>query len=144
MQALIAAIAALAGIVLGYWMRQNSAKTEKALLDQRNSEMAAALAAANGQLQQAQADSAARAGFESLAAEREKTIGQLTSEKSQLTQELQAKNDQASQAAGTIAELNAKLENEQKNLQEKLALLEAAKKALSDQFQALAADILEQ
>ena len=35
------------------------------------------------------------------------------------------------------------LRNERQNLAEKLALLDTAKKALSDQFQALAADILE-
>jgi DNA recombination protein RmuC len=43
-----------------------------------------------------------------------------------------------------VAELNAKLENEQKNMAEKVALLETAKKALSDQFQTLAGEILDQ
>src|SRR5208337_3946179 len=41
-------------------------------------------------------------------------------------------------------ELNAKLENEQKNMAEKVALLETAKKALADQFQTLAGEILDQ
>ncbi|HUX44057.1 MAG TPA: DNA recombination protein RmuC [Terracidiphilus sp.] len=132
-QAVIAAITILAGILLGYWIRGHAAKAQ-----------AAELASTKAQLEQLRAESAARAGFQSLAAERERTIAQLTGEKNQLSQELQAKNDQASQAAGTIAELNAKLENEQKNLQEKLALLEAAKQTLANQFQALAADILEQ
>jgi DNA recombination protein RmuC len=45
--------------------------------------------------------------------------------------------------AATVAELNAKLENEQKNMAEKVALLETAKKALADQFQALAGEILD-
>ncbi len=144
MSALITAFAALAGIILGYWMRHSSAKSEKALLDQRNSELAAALATANGQLAQAQADSAARAGFESLAAERERTIGQLIGEKNRLGSELQAKGDEAAQAAATIAELNAKLANEQKNLAEKLALLDTAKQTLANQFQSLASEILEQ
>ncbi len=144
MQALLAVIAALAGIVLGYWMRHSSAKSEKALLDQRNNELAAALAAVNGQLAQAQAESATRAGFQSLAAEREKTIGQLIGDKNRLGSELQAKGDEAAQAAATIAELNAKLANEQKNLAEKLALLDSAKQTLANQFQSLAAEILEQ
>ena len=144
MQALIAGIALVAGILLGFWLRANSARTEKALLEQRNRELADALNAAQAQLQHAQAESAARAGFESLAAEREKTIGQLNEEKNSLNLELQAKRDEASQAAGTIAELNTRLEGEKKNMEEKLALLETAKQTLANQFQALAADILEQ
>ena len=144
MQALIAAIAALAGIVLGFWMRAHSTKAEKALLEQRNNELAAALNSAQSQLQQAQAESATRAGFESLAVEREKSIGQLTDEKSRLGRELQAKSDEAAQAAATIAELNAKLANEQKNLTDKLALLDTAKQTLANQFQTLATEILEQ
>ena len=144
MLALIAAIAALAGIVLGFWMRHSSAKSEKALLDQRNSDLAASLAAANNQLAQAQADSVARAGFERLAAEREKTITGLTDERDSLRRELQTKNNEASKAVQTIAELNTRLDNEQKNMAEKLALLETAKKALADQFQTLAGEILEQ
>lgn len=144
MQALLAAGAVFAGIVLGFWMRAHSARAEKTLLEQRNNELAAALNSAQSQLQQAQAESAARAGFESLAIEREKTIAQLTEEKNRLHLELQAKRDEASQSASTIAELNTRLEGEKKNLEEKLALLETAKQTLANQFQTLAADILEQ
>ena len=72
MQALIAVIAILAGIAIGYWIRSNSAKSEKNLLDQHNREQAEALHAFRNQLAQSQAESAARAGFESLAVEREK------------------------------------------------------------------------
>ena len=144
MQALLAAGAVIAGIVVGFWMRAHSANAEKALLEQRNNELAAALNAAQSQLQQAQAESAARAGFESLAIEREKTITQLTEEKNRLGSELQSRNDEARQAAATIAELNAKLVNEQKNLAEKLALLDTAKQTLANQFQTLATEILEQ
>jgi DNA recombination protein RmuC len=94
-------------------------------------------------LARTQAESAARAGFESLALEREKTIGQLTAARDGLRAELQVKTEAESQSAKTIGELETKLENEKKNLQEKLALLEAAKQTLANQFEALAGDILE-
>jgi DNA recombination protein RmuC len=42
-----------------------------------------------------------------------------------------------------VKELETELKNERKNLQEKLALLESAKQALANQFEALAAEILE-
>ena len=68
MQALMAGIAAaFAGIVLGFWLRTNSAKAEKEQLERRAGELAAELAGVRGELAQAQAESAARAGFESLA-----------------------------------------------------------------------------
>jgi DNA recombination protein RmuC len=60
-----------------------------------------------------------------------------------LRAELQAKSELESQSAKTIGELETKLENEKKNLQEKLALLDAAKQTLANQFEALAGDILE-
>src|SRR5579863_6601712 len=84
------------------------------------------------------------AKFEALATEREKRVGELAGEVDALRSGLAMKTDESSRAAVTIAELNAKLASEEKNLAEKLALLETAKKALTDQFQALAADILDQ
>ncbi|HTB95766.1 MAG TPA: DNA recombination protein RmuC [Terracidiphilus sp.] len=144
MQAVIAAAAALAGILLGFWMRSNSARSEKALLEQQAQKALADLTSTRSELASAQSAAAARAGFESLAAEREKTILQRTEERDRLNRELQARNAEASQSAGTIAELNTKLINEQKNMAEKVALLDTARKTLADQFQALAADILDQ
>ena len=84
-----------------------------------------------------------RQGFESLAAERARMIEQLTAERDGLRVDLKAKSELESQSAKTIGELETKLENEKKNLQEKLALLEAAKQTLANQFEALAGDILE-
>lgn len=84
------------------------------------------------------------AKFEALATEREKRVGELAGELDALRSNLAAKTDESSRAAATVAELNAKLASEEKNLAEKLALLESAKKALADQFQALAAEVLEQ
>ncbi|MDE3148686.1 MAG: DNA recombination protein RmuC [Acidobacteriota bacterium] len=144
MQALIVgAIAAIAGILVGFWLRGASAKGEKAQLELRNAELTRDLNTARSEIAQLQAESAARAGYESLAAEREKTISQLSAESGQLRSDLKAKGEEASKSASIVAELNAKLESERKNLAEKLALLETAKKSLSDQFEALAAGILE-
>lgn len=108
----IGVVAAVAGILLGYWLRGASARAQSAAL-------------------------------EALAAEREKRAGQLSGEIDALRASLAAKTDEAGRAAVTIAELNAGLENERKNMAEKVALLETAKKALADQFQTLAGEILD-
>jgi DNA recombination protein RmuC len=110
---IVGLIAAVAGILVGYWLRSTSAKAQCAT-------------------------------FEALAAEREKRAGELTAEIAALRASVAIKADEANRSAATIAELNAKLENEQKNMAEKVALLETAKKALSDQFQTLAGEILDQ
>jgi DNA recombination protein RmuC len=144
MQALIAVVAIVAGILLGFWIRTVSTKRELALLDQRNRESLDAVAALQRHLTQAHAESAARAGFESLAAERDKTINRLTIERDGLRAELQTGSDAARTQAARISQLEADLNNERKSLGEKVELLENAKKALADQFQALAADILDQ
>ncbi len=137
-------IAVLIGIVIGFLLKSSAARSEKAMLEQRAQELAAELATARSALAQAQAESAARAGFESLAAERRQTIARLTEESAAIRRDLQASTAQASQAANTIAELSTRLENEQKNMAEKVALLDQARQALANQFEALAAGILEQ
>jgi DNA recombination protein RmuC len=144
MQALIAAFAALAGILLGYFIRGNSAKSEKALLDQQSQKAAVDLASLQSQLAQAQAESARRAGFESLAAERQISIDRLAAERDAVRTEIQAASDSARTYAARISQLEADLANEKKGLAEKIALLDDAKKILTDQFQALASNILEQ
>jgi DNA recombination protein RmuC len=144
MQAVIAAAAILIGIALGFWIRSNSAKAEKALLEQQNSEKANYITELQGTLGQTQAESAARAGFETLSAEREKSIGRLTAERDSAREELQTRLEESRTQAARISELEAELKNEHQNLGEKIALLDGAKKTLSDQFQALAADIIDQ
>jgi DNA recombination protein RmuC len=109
----VGVVAALAGILVGYWLRNASARAHSA-------------------------------AFEALATEREKRAGELTGEIDALRASVAAKADDASRSAATVAGLTAKLENEQKNMAEKVALLETAKKALSDQFQTLAGEILDQ
>jgi DNA recombination protein RmuC len=143
MQAFIAALAALAGILLGYWLCHVSAKAEKAQLARSADERLADLTALRAEVASVQALSASRAGFESLAAEREKSACQLTSERDALRSELQAKTEAERLQSATIGQLEAELRNERQNLAEKLALLEAAKQTLAHQFESLAADILE-
>jgi DNA recombination protein RmuC len=143
MQAFIAALAALAGILLGYWLCHASAKAEKAQLTGSADERLADLNTLRAELASVQALAASRAGFESLAAEREKSACQLTSERDTLRSELQAKTEAERLQSATIGQLEAELRNERQNLAEKLALLESAKQTLAHQFEALAADILE-
>jgi DNA recombination protein RmuC len=144
MQALIAGIvAAFAGILIGFWLRSGSVKAEKTLLERRAEQLADELNRVRAELAQSQADSGARAGFESLAGEREKTIGQLTVALDALRQELKVESDAVRSQGNRVAELTSALDAERKSLAEKMALLESAKQVLADQFAALAGDILE-
>jgi DNA recombination protein RmuC len=143
MQALFVGIAIVAGLILGNIVRSASARRESALLEQRNREAFDALNALQRQLSQAQSESAARAGFEPLAVERAATIAQLNNEISNLRADLDYKAATESNLHARISQLEADLNNERKNLGEKVELLDSAKKALSDQFQNLATDILE-
>jgi DNA recombination protein RmuC len=144
MQAVIPVLAVIIGFILGFWLRSNSGKTEKAQSEQRSRESADALASVQAQLAKTQAESSARAGFELLSAERQSTIDRVTSERNQVSSELQAHQDLVRTQAARISQLEADLRNERQNLSEKVALLEEAKASLANQFQALAADILEQ
>ena len=144
MQALYAGIAILTGIVLGIIIRSVLARRESSLLEQRNREALEALGALQKQLVQAQSESASRAGFESLAAERAGTLAQLNSEITGLRADLASKASNESSLNARVSQLEADLNNERKNLGEKIELLETAKKSLADQFQVLASDILDQ
>ena len=144
MQGLIGGIvAALVGILVGFWLRGASSKAERAQREQRAQELATELAGVRAALIQAQAESAARAGFESLAGERERTIGQLAGERDALQNKLQIQSEEERKSASRISQLEAELKGERQGLQEKLALLETAKQALAHQFEALAGEILE-
>jgi len=144
MQNLVLGVAAaFIGILLGFWLKVASGKAEKAQLERRTQELAGELTAVRAELAQSQGESAARAGFESLATERDKAIGRLETERDGLRAELQAKAVTERNQAARVSQLEAELNNERQNLAEKLALLESAKQALANQFEALAADILE-
>jgi DNA recombination protein RmuC len=127
---LVGAVGVIAGILVGFWLRSASAA-------KRTIELERDLAASRTEFANAQQQLAARAGFEALATEREKTIGAVRGE-------LQTKADSERLLSARVKELEADLRNERQNMAEKLALLETAKKALSDQFQTLAVEILDQ
>jgi DNA recombination protein RmuC len=144
MLALFAVSALLAGLLLGFLLRSVTARTERNEFERRISELSATLNSAGVALTKSQEESAARAGFEALAREREHTIEQLKTEKTALAAGLQAKSDAESRAQARISELETELRKERESLGEKVKLLEDAKQALANQFQALAAEILEQ
>src|SRR6202522_2421501 len=140
---IISAVAVFAGVLLGYWLSGMIGRSEKAQLERRAQELAAELGAVRSELARVQAEAASRAGFESLALERERTILQLGTERDRLRAELQAKGALESQSSARIRELETELRNERQNLAEKLELLEGAKQTLAHQFEALAGEILE-
>lgn len=131
-----AVVAAIAGVLVGFWLRGKSARTEYAQLEMRIAELRQNLDVAKAELSQAQAESAGRAGFQALAGEREKAL-------LNTREELQAKADTERTQGARIKELEAELRNERQNMAEKIALLETAKQTLSNQFQMLATEILE-
>jgi DNA recombination protein RmuC len=134
--------AAFIGVFLGFWLRGSSAKADRAERDRRIQQLGDEAAAVRADLARSQSESAARAGFEPLAAERERSIGQLLVERDSLRGELQTRGAAESQSAARISQLEAELRSERQSLAEKIALLEAAKETLSNQFKTLAGDIL--
>jgi DNA recombination protein RmuC len=144
LQAVIAGIAIIVGIGVGYWARSNAARSERNLLEQRNRESAEAHAASRAQLAEAQAVSAARAGFESVAAERAGTIERLTGERDTAQTDLESSRAVERNQAARISQLEAELNSERQKTPENLALLQEAQKHLANQFEALAGNILDQ
>lgn len=144
----VAVAAFLAGIVIGIFvgfsLRNSLAKQERANLEHSKEQLSTALNAAGAEVKQLREESAGRAGFESLAGERQKTIERFNEERSDLFSQLRAKTEAESTAQVRISELETELKNEREGGAEKVAMLDGAKKALADQFQALAGDILEQ
>jgi DNA recombination protein RmuC len=138
----------VAVFLVGLWLglRQGRAQSE-APLDQlraNESRQASELAALRASLDRVQAESAARAGFESLAAERDKQINQLAAEREALRNNLQSSIQAEKQSAALISQLQSELKAEKAGLAEKLTLLESAKQTLANQFEALAGKILDQ
>ena len=149
MQTLIAGlVAAFVGILVGFWLRSTSAKAETAQAEQRNAqrnqELSSELTLVRRELTQAQADSVAHAGFESLAAERERNVRQLATERDDLQKILDAKSMVEQGHASTISRLETELKNERESSQEKLKLLTEARVELTHQFEALAGKILDE
>jgi len=149
MQTLIAALAAaFIGILVGFWLHSTSAKAEKAQTEQRNAqrnqELSSELTLVRRELAQAQADSVARAGFESLAVERERNVRQAVAERDELQKSLEARSAVEQAHASTISRLEAELKSERESSQEKLKLLTEARVELTHQFEALAGKILDE
>ncbi len=133
-----------AGVVAGFLMRAVLARAAGARSEAVAAERDRQLGELRGELERTRAESAARARFEPLASEREKRIDALSAEINTLRASLGAKSEEVGGLASNVAKLETQLESERKNLGEKVALLETAKKALADQFQLLAAEVLEQ
>lgn len=77
------------------------------------------------------------------AEERQRESDLLRAETESLQSDLLKSTETSRQQSSQISRLEAELRNERQNLAEKLALLDTAKQALANQFEALAADLLE-
>ena len=143
MQNLVAVLAALLGIVVGYLLRNLSARSEKTQADRRVGELASELAGTREELGRVRELAERRSGFESLSMERERMIGTLKTEAQKLQEDLGSKTEAEIRFAARIRELEADLHNERQNMTEKVALLETAKQSLAAQFEVLAGEILE-
>lgn len=104
-EAFFVGIAALAGILVGFFLRGMDARVMITQLEQRNREIADALAKARSDAERNTGDAPARAAAESVAAEREKVIGQMSQEQERLRAEVQAK-------ATRVTELEADVRSE--------------------------------
>ncbi len=136
-------LTAIAAFGLGFLLKGALAKATALHLEQDNAKLSAELTELNQALAQSQTSSASRAGFEALATERLSAITRLESERAALREEMRTKIDNERAQASTISTLEAELKSERASLAEKLAILDNAKQALTNQFQALAGEILE-
>jgi len=144
---LVVVLGVLVGIVVDSWLRISAAKKERAVAETERTELAQRISTGAAELSTARAEAAQsaerRAAFESVANEREKIILTLTAERDQTRAALLARLDSERTLSNRVSQLEADLRNERQNMAEKLTLLDQAKDALAQQFQALAADILE-
>jgi DNA recombination protein RmuC len=143
MGTLFAVLAAVFGIVVGYLLRNASARAEKTQAGQRVGELASELTSLREDLGRVRELAERRAGFESLCTEREKAIGALNQQTARLREDLDLKAQAEIRFAARIRELEADLRNERQNMTEKVALLETAKQSLAHQFEVLAGEVLE-
>lgn len=134
MQALISGIAAfLVGIALGLWLRAFSAKAEKAQLERRAEELSVELTGVRTDLTRTQAESATRAGFESLAVERLSALSERNTQLDGMSRQLAEKDSEILRLTGLNSKLETDLANERGNGER-----------LTQQFQLLANDILKE
>jgi DNA recombination protein RmuC len=138
-EALVAGIvvALLAGL-LGSWIRgkfsqqaYDSAQAEMTLLRQRIEELARDLGSARTELVQIRGESAARAGFESLAAERLSVLSERSTQLESVARQLEEKDREILRLTSANSQLSTDLANEQGNGEH-----------LTHQFKVLANEIL--
>ena len=143
MQTVWLLLAAIAGAVLGFWFKSILVKAETTQLRQDSGKLNAELAESKEAIAKVKAESDSRAGFEALAAERHGAIGRVESERAAIREELRVKSVTERDQAARVSRLEAELKGERENLAEKLKILGDAKQALANQFEALAAEILD-
>jgi DNA recombination protein RmuC len=137
-------VGCLVGVLLGLLGTHSIAKRERANLEHSNEQLTKALDKAGADLKQVRKESDERAGYQSLAEERLKTIEQNNAEKSELRDQLRTKTEGESQGQARISELETELRKERESMAEKVALLETAEKTLSNKFEALSGRIFDE
>ena len=131
MQAWIAGVvAAVVGVVLGYLVKAASSKAGKADGDRRIQELLGELIGVRAEVSRIQTESATRAGFESLAVERERTAARLAEEQDRLREELRAKGEVETGLTARISQLEADLRNQRQNLADQAALHDSTRLTL--------------
>lgn len=137
MEILVATLGvALVCLLVGFWLGSRSLRGQ--LTEQQNETQRL-----RQQTQQDAMLGARLAAAETLAEQRRQALEGRDAELRALQQTIENKIEIERNQASEISRLNSELGNEKSKTAENLALLEAAKKTLSDQFQALAADILD-
>jgi DNA recombination protein RmuC len=167
--ALVGVVAALLGAMLGYWMGKNtaqadrvaaqsaaqaaqsalqSAQTEASLvrgqLEAQTQEKTAALADARTQQELAAQLNASLEGTRAQAAAETANNARMRTEVDRLRTDLDARTAEVGKARAEVSSLQSQLNAERSRLAEQIALLNEAKTALSNHFQALAASILDE
>lgn len=140
----------LAGFFLGRMAareaqeKANAFAQQNRTLGEQNQSLGEDLTQTRRQLEAARIELDRRAGFEPLASERGRALGETAAQLAETRNDLARKSEAEAAARTEISRLEAELRAERENLQEKVALLEGSKKILSDQFEALAGKILDE
>lgn len=124
---------AFVGVVFGFWLRAASARAEKAQLERRTEELTSELTGVRAELAKAQAESAARAGFESLAGERLDALLERNKQLEGANRQLEEKDREILRLTGLNSKLETDLANECGNGER-----------LTHQFKVLANEILKE
>jgi len=128
---IIGAVAVLVGVVLGSLLRAVSEKAEKLQFQQRAQELTGELETVKSDLAKVQSESATRAGFESLAAERLETLLERNRQLEGAKRQLEEKDREILRLTSVNSKLETDLANERGNGER-----------LTDQFKVLANEIL--